>query len=542
MSRRKNRNRWFNSQRLAGLGCLVGLAVVVAFGVVLYQQVRSLFQPPNRQPGGQMVGTEDAPVVRGSISDGIWAYGAIRPAREAELGFRLARGKVTMVGVRRGQQVRAGQLLVQLDPAPLESNLAKAKADLLAARRELEDLGSAAGDAPELRLQVELRDARAALDKARQELAAYDAGTGTPQEKRARAAADLAGAEAALAALRESSERREQIERLQWIYNQTEVKHGEMASLPNPSEKDRDVTWLLRNDMLSKREALDTAKLRYEMDIRAAERKVALARRQLQSLDREIALGSPAIERARLAAAVKSAEAAVQQAEARLTAFTGSVPNVELARAQANVLKREGAVADAEVALSEAKLVAPFDGLVDEVKVSTDMLISNSQPVVTVVDVSSLQIVAQISDIDVARLRPGLEVQLRFDSLRGQGPLPGRLGDIPPYATYEGGMTTFEVPISFDAGQLPLRPGMGANVYVPLAQRENVLLIPATAVQRDGEGAYVLVVRGKSTERRKVSLGASDGVNVEVLEGLSEGEVVRVPLQGPMSPKIYAGG
>jgi multidrug efflux pump subunit AcrA (membrane-fusion protein) len=78
-----------------------------------------------------------------------------------------------------------------------------------------------------------------------------------------------------------------------------------------------------------------------------------------------------------------------------------------------------------------------------------------------------------------------------------------------------------------------LRPGLTANVFVPLERKEDVLLIPVAAVFSEGDASFVWRVRNGRAERREVKLGADDDVQVEVLDGLKEGDVVRVPLFGP---------
>jgi macrolide-specific efflux system membrane fusion protein len=538
MTKKKTRIRWVTPRRIAGAGCLVGLALVAVFVVVLYQQVRNLFAPPSYIGGGGMA-TQDVEVVRGSLYDGVRVYGQVKPAREAELGFRLARGSVAVVPVQPGQQVRAGELLVGLDISDLEADLALAKGELLKARKELEALDIASADTQRLELELALRDARTALDKARRDLAAYDAGQGTPQEKRAEAVAELENARAALTALRESKSRAEQLEQLRVVADLAQIAHGPLVTVENPNEWEADYEWFMRIDMLNKREAYDSAVLRYEMDIRAAERRLEAAERNLRAIDREIAAGLAAAERAGLVAAVKTAEAAMEMAQAKLNALAEGTLEVEVARAQAEVIKLEGKVADAEAALAEAQLVAPFDGTVEMVKVEPGAMISSSQAVVSLVDLSTVQVVAQVSDIDVAHLQEGMEAQLSFDALRGQEPVPARLGEIPLYGTYQGGQTWFHVPLEFDATLPQLRAGMSANVFIPTERKDDVLLIPSAAINYDGMGNFVFLVRGKGVEQRRVRLGANDGIHAEVLEGLQEGDVVRVPLMGPVG---YRGG
>jgi multidrug efflux pump subunit AcrA (membrane-fusion protein) len=72
----------------------------------------------------------------------------------------------------------------------------------------------------------------------------------------------------------------------------------------------------------------------------------------------------------------------------------------------------------------------------------------------------------------------------------------------------------------------PLRVGLRADVYIELAQRENVLVIPLRAVEFQQGVATVRVHASSGLQSRPVQLGAQDGLNIEVAEGLSEGDEV----------------
>jgi HlyD family secretion protein len=233
---------------------------------------------------------------------------------------------------------------------------------------------------------------------------------------------------------------------------------------------------------------------------------------------------------------VKVAAARVQQILAQLAALDEAELDVDVAEAQAQVLKLEGKVADAEAALAEAKLVAPFAGVIDLVKVEPGATVSPGTEVVTMFSAADLRVLARVNDMDVSQLQAGQQAQLAFDAFPGQT-FDGQLGDIPALGTYENGMTWFDVEVAFEAGEQPLWVGMGANVYVPLFRKENVLIVPAMAVQSDEEGSFVLLVLGRRTERRRVEVGISDGVNIEIVQGLEKGDVVRIPLSGPIGIK-----
>jgi len=85
---------------------------------------------------------------------------------------------------------------------------------------------------------------------------------------------------------------------------------------------------------------------------------------------------------------------------------------------------------------------------------------------------------------------------------------------------------------------------MTANIVIPLTSLDNVLVVPAAAVFNDGQVDFVMLLVGGQPERRTITKGASDGIYTEVVEGLSEGDVVSVPVMGPQGSgvPIYYGG
>ena len=518
---------------LVGLVVLSGLAIL---GRAFYRELGNLFAPQTYVQSQDIAETQDVRVQVGPLTKVLRLAGVVQAKREAKLVFQVAEGRILNIVVSPGQQVQAGETLVELDRAALERDLAKVRGELQEARRELETLTEKAGLTKRIKLQEELRQARASLDQAQRDLLAYKSGQDTPQARRTRAAVTLANFKSDLAALRTSKERQAQLEQLLVTSNEAEVKHGPYVLIQKPSEQDLDTELILRNDMLDKREALDQGRLQYEMDIRAAEQQVALAQRDLRNLERGIAAGSHTVENMRYEAAVKVAAARVQQILAQLAALDEAALDVDVAKGQAAVFKLEGQAADADAALAEANLVAPFAGVIDQIKVEAGTTISPGTEVVTMFSASDLRVVARVTDMDVAQLQAGQQAQLTFDAFPGQT-FDGQLGDIPALGTYENGMTWFDVAVAFEAGEQSLWVGMGANVNVPLFRKEDVLIVPTMAVQSDEEGSFVILVQGRRTERRRVEAGISDGVNIEIVEGLEKGDVVRIPLLGPIGPK-----
>jgi HlyD family secretion protein len=481
--------------------------------------------------------TSDVPVARGPLTQALLLGGSTEPERTARLAFRAATGRIAMVYAAPGELVQEGQLILELDAAELQRELAKVRGELLTARNDLDKLLEDRGLSKRITLDEELRKARLSLQEAQLDLERFSRGKGTPEERLAKASADLAAAQDALNELQYGKQAREALESQRVTADLAEIEHGPYAWIQNPSEEDRDSEWLLRIVMFNTREAYDQALLRHDMDVRAAERKVTLARRELQTLRNEIAAGSPAVGLKKRQATVQQSEARVEHLQAQLKALEGGDVDPDVAKAEALVVKLQGRAADAEASLAEATIVAPFSGIISEITAQPGATVTPGQQLVTLLSAESLRVTIAVNEMDIGLLSQGQEVALGFDAFPGQS-VSGTLGEIPRYGTYQNGITVFNVAVAFDPAALELRAGMSANVTVPLARKESVVKVPTMAVQRDAEGYFVLVVVNGRTSRRAVETGISDGIETEIVQGLQEGEMVRVVLQPPIGP-IY---
>ncbi len=472
-------------------------------------------------------------VERGAVSEGVSAYGVIASERQSALAFEVASGEVAECSVEMGSSVTGGQVVVALEQSDIESDLAEARADLLDAEDALADLEEGNTD-PTVRLSLELQidQMRARLDDAQASLRAFDAGADTIQSERESAAQDLSSAQAELQALLNSSDRRNQIEYLQWLYNEAEVKHGEMTAIASPSEADIDKEWLLRLEMLDRQESLDKARIQYQADVAAAEQAVSEASRRVAALDSQAALGADSVCRQQLVADIASVEADLAALLEDLQALDEGLNVLEIATAKAEVLKIEGEVASLERALADSVLYAPFDGIVTECDVVAGKTVQKGRTLVTIEDDASLYIVAQLAEADIERIEPGMDVLVSVDAYGGQNPIAGSIGQIPLYGIYEEGITTFEVPIHLEESDLDLMIGMSVSVSVPLSSRDDVLVVPTGCIYNDSTGSYVMLMDGEQGTKCYVDTGISDGIHTEIRNGLSEGQIVALPLVG----------
>ena len=96
------------------------------------------------------------------------------------------------------------------------------------------------------------------------------------------------------------------------------------------------------------------------------------------------------------------------------------------------------------------------------------------------------------------------------------------------------GANQFEIKAAIDVkGTKSLRSGYSANAEIVLESVKNVLTVPESAIEFEGDSTFVYIAKGegdnKTYERRPVTIGISDGVNIEIKKGITVKDVVRGP-------------
>ncbi len=142
-------------------------------------------------------------------------------------------------------------------------------------------------------------------------------------------------------------------------------------------------------------------------------------------------------------------------------------------------------------------------------------------------EMSNLVFRGTVDEIDVGRLKEGMPVEVKLGALPN-AQVTGRLARISLKARTQDNATVFPVEIALEETDgVTLRAGYSANADVIIARRDSVLMIPERLITFEGDSATVTVLLPDGgTEVRTIKVGLSDAINVEVLEGLREGEKV----------------
>jgi HlyD family secretion protein len=199
--------------------------------------------------------------------------------------------------------------------------------------------------------------------------------------------------------------------------------------------------------------------------------------------------------------------------------------------------------------LRKTRIVAPFDCTVLTRPVSVGQAVSGSggfnsgTEVLTIANLTDMIINAHINQADVSRLGVAQEVNVQVEAVTGLK-MVGKVERIAPQATIRNNIKGFAVRILLQNVDARVRPGMTANIQIPVAAAAGVVAVPLAAVftERNPETQqterYVYVAKNQRFERRPIRIGVADYFYAEVQQGLMPGEVVS--LEQPPKEKIDA--
>ena len=165
------------------------------------------------------------------------------------------------------------------------------------------------------------------------------------------------------------------------------------------------------------------------------------------------------------------------------------------------------------------------------VKVGNSVTMSNTfndgTTIATVANMDDLIFDGNIDETEVGHLHVGLPVRISVGALQDVH-LDAALEYISPKATESNGTNLFEIKASVKVpAGITIRSGYSANAEIVLDQADNVLTLAESAIQWEGDSTFVYIKAADGWDKRPVETGLSDGVNIEIKNGLTEGETVR---------------
>ncbi len=246
---------------------------------------------------------------------------------------------------------------------------------------------------------------------------------------------------------------------------------------------------------------------------------------------------------------VAEADAALQQARAqarnasanfdRVSALwenrNTSLKDLDAARAEhesakAAVKSGEKRLEQARLQLEYTKLRAPVNGAIADIMVEVSESVKDGNTVALLTAGSKLEVEVDIPGILIAQIREGEPVTVTFDAMPG-GSIAGTISEVGVAATSQ--RTTFPVTVVLNKKNPDIRSGMAAQVAFKFGSggTKEKVVVPPVAVSEDRKGRFVFVVEPEEpgfgiVHRREVAVGELSDEGLEILSGLSDGELL----------------
>ena len=255
-----------------------------------------------------------------------------------------------------------------------------------------------------------------------------------------------------------------------------------------------------------------------QVDVEALTIQLDLARSNASANQSQLALAEATLERS---------EALLQRGVATTSTLDEVRSNVEALRA--NLSAQQDQVRAADLQLRNATLRAPFDGVVSARNADPGQYVTIGAPLVTVVDLSSVELQGNAPVASGALLHPDQQVEVSVDGIRERR-FEGTVVRINPVAAE--GTRTIPVYVTIDNTDGTLLGGMFATGEVVVETATDAIAVPTDALREDADGLHVLKIVDGHLARQPVEVaGDWAGRLTQVTSGLGAGDtVVTAPL------------
>ena len=442
------------------------VAALVILGIGGYLVYRGVQQ----RAGSASSQYQTEKVVRGNLEAIVGATGTVHSNQSSEIYWETT-GRIGEIPVEIDDKVREGDLLASLERNSLPQNIILAEADLITAKRNLENLRDsekAAADAELARAQAQI-----ALDDA--------------------------------------------------------IEFRERKDFARASQTTLDA---LKADFVLAQDGLDNAEDLFSYFEDKPENDPGRASAMLQYVnaknarDRSLsnlnyALGRPdSQEIAEADAKIEVADANLKDAEREWERLKNGVDPQDIAAAEARVEAIQST-------LDMAFLKAPFGGTITEVNSKVGDQIAPTTQTFRIDDLSRLLIDVEVPEVDINRVKIGQPVEIVFDAILNKA-FKGIVSEVSRVGKTDQGVVNFMVTIELLDADQDVLPGMTAAVNILTSQLSDVMLVPNRAVRfKDGKRIVYMLLDDGSLKEVPIQIGATSDTNSEIIQSdIKEGDTL----------------
>ena len=465
--------------------------------------------------------------------------GNVEPASDFNLVAQASEEAVQVL-VEKGDKVKAGQVIARLDTTNIDYNIRLQEATLKTTKKSNQYNISDAKRGYENYKETIDKGLNSSLESARMQMETAEKGVNDAQKEYDKAKASIEDGS---------------YESIQSVYLQREQAYRAYDLAKDAAYDARSYYYDARKAYNDAQDAADAAAAddpaKASLESMAASLKTAMqsAEAQMNSAERSVdsAKGSyddacktfdnaknnildkleDAIENAQISYdnTKKSFDVIQLQVNQQLEGFEATL---EKTKALSDVSAAEIQLASLKSTRKDYVITAPISGTVTDLLIEKGDMVTMGMPIATIANLDTMQVSIKVDEYAIKNVSVGSPVKIYIDALEKD--YEGTLIEVDRTATVEGGVSYFNAKVSFTPDEA-VKSGMSVEVKLTRVDEKDVVSLSQNSLQyHDDNTAYIYVKdeNGKMVEKT-LELGASDGIYVQITEGLSVGDKIFYP-------------
>lgn len=500
----------------------MGVVAVVVLGLAIFYFT-----------GSKKTEYEFALAAKGEVVDVVSVTGRVQPAEGVDLSFETG-GRVARVNFAVGDKVRAGNAVMELANGDLAAGLSEARASADVQKAKLDELTRGTRAEEMAVYETKVANAEASLNDARRNLYDKINDAYTKSDDGVRNHVDQLFSNAKSATPKvifviSDSQLKSDVEWGRFVtetaltsWNSSLLKmslSGSLDDFSTEASKNLNTVKNFLDKMATAVNSLSANTSMTQTTIDGWRADLATARTNVNTAITNL---STAVEK------MKTAESTLDLARNDLALKrAGSAP--EAIRAQeAAVAQAEAGILVAQAKLAKTVLRSPFGGILTKSNFKVGEFVSSNAIAVSIISEASFEVEVNVPEADMAKVKIGDTANITLDAYGSDIIFPAQVTKIDPAETMIEGVATYKTTLQFKEKDERVKSGMTANIDILAAERKNVIAVPRRAViARNGDKIVRVLDENDNMMEVAVKTGLyGSGGNVEILEGIDEGDLV----------------
>jgi len=236
------------------------------------------------------------------------------------------------------------------------------------------------------------------------------------------------------------------------------------------------------------------------------------AERDLKEMDQNNPLNLAAIERS------------IKEKQEKLLDLKSYPDELEIKNKELSIQQKQNSLIEAQQNLNDHYIYAPLKGIVSNMDISLGDSVSSSTIITSLISNKNI-VKITLNEIDIAQVKLEQKVKIDLDAIEDLV-ISGEIAEVDASGEVSQGVVSYGIKIIFDNQDERIKPGMSVNAEIIIESKENIIIIPLSAVKTVKNISYVQVFVNNVSQKQSVELGISNDIMVEVIKGIKQGDEI----------------